>query len=487
MRRLFTFCLLLLGWLNTQAQTLTTNWMQSYPTLAFPSVNNGTGNGHESHLFPHPNGGYVIVSNWLKISHTDNQGVLIRSRNVTLPSNRSFNRDLKYTHDAQGNILVTGGKTILKATINGDTLWTRTFPGPEGSREFSTKMVTAPDGNCVMVYQYYRPSDDPRGGVFELHALKLNGMTGQIIWDTSLTPLVASIVASFTSSSNYFALEPALERRASGYFVFLLGSGTILLSEDGTTASLRSGVPCNPRDPTLYSRTNTTIVSNGNALFKLDDQGNTLKTGSRTAVDPNLASDLSSPNQSYGTGYCDMIEDDQNNIITSWMDWFHSGPGGFTTYSFKLRRVSFTTNIPSPVFGFSGYVEGQFRATFSPTGEYVILGRRSSSSSTSLIPTLTNVSSFTPLAAKTATISAGSLGLYPNPASARTSITVTLPTAAPSGHIGIYDVLGRAQGPSRAVSGSSVALPLPQLAAGLYVVRFTSPEGHTWTNRLTVQ
>jgi hypothetical protein len=287
---------------------------------------------------------------------------------------------------------------------------------------------------------------------------------------------MASIYPGGFNGYSYGA-SPALARRASGYFVFVTGGGgakMILLNDDGSIATVRASVggqwPLSVYSPSTRS---TVVMAN----VRLDDQGNTLAVATGSFGGGATGLNLNA-----------LAEDSQGSIITISTGYNNRGSGGNgVSYYLMLNRLNSNLEVTpgqNVYIPQASYNSGHWSIMVAPNGQYIIAGGP-------IVPgglpalTVAALPAYAPLAAKPATLRAGTLGLYPNPAAG--SITVQQP-AGQAGTVGIYDGLGRRCGAVQPVPAGAVAsVTLPQLAPGVYVVRFTTRNGQTYTDRLTVQ
>ncbi|MCC3155908.1 T9SS type A sorting domain-containing protein [Hymenobacter sp. 15J16-1T3B] len=453
---------------RTQAQT---TWIQNYPMTQSPFWDK---DGRFSFVGKHPSGDFLLVSNQVQngvqVQRIDAQGNTVWSKVTPIVrSGRAVYPNVKFSQDAQGNILITHPNGLAKLNLNGDTAWTRPFaPTGDPNGTIASIMLSGPDDNYLVVRQLYTEPVAGTPMLLEVRARKIDAATGQDIWNTDLTPLL--------TGTNYgsYGPWPKLARRSSGYFVFINGS-TISLPENGSAPTMSANTLGNI-STTLYTRVGTTIVAGSSQLRVLNDQGNVVATS------PSVSTSATG-------GFTALTEDTQGRIIGVMEGENSTAPGQGGDYVMSLLRFPSGLQLLENTLDLrltpTAFVGGsQFSVTVAPDGQYALGGAtytaRSRGGSRQM--TLALVPAFAPLATKA--LATGTLGLYPNPGAAQGSVTVHPPAA---GTLGLYDLLGRPCLPAQTVTGSAVILPLPELAAGVYVLRLNSPDGRNWTDRLTVQ
>ncbi|WP_227762322.1 T9SS type A sorting domain-containing protein [Hymenobacter sp. 15J16-1T3B] len=448
------------------AQTITPTWK-----ITTPQANTGwvDKDGESNHVTPLPGGGYLAICGKalgsqgnVFIARLTAQGSTLWTKATAVRLGQTLTGESNYTHDTQGNTIIADARGVIKLNANGDTTWTRKFSAAFSS--LATNPVIGGDGNYVVAFQQENTSTTPEA----LQVLKFDAATGQTLWTTSLN---AQLAATYPSGYSWYGCRPTLARRASGYFVFVTGntgSNVMLLNETGAYTGIHS-LPVNYSIATaVFSRSNTTLWSTGAAIYRLNDQG---ITTARSTVGSSV-----------------FAEDDQQNIILlRQSSYISGGPGSNATYyTFSVQRLDSALhsigNIQPINLGYDITSSFMYSLTCTPN-EYLIAGGSSLTSSSYL--TVASLPSLTALANKEK-VGIGALALYPTRTASGARITASVPVGT-TGQIGIYDVMGRQQGPRQPVSSASTTVAVPSLAAGIYVVRFTDKQGRTQTNRLQVE
>ncbi|MCC3156565.1 T9SS type A sorting domain-containing protein [Hymenobacter sp. 15J16-1T3B] len=439
-------------------------WVRNYQPPQF----NGT-----ACVGRHPGGGTVAVAGstngqTLTFIRNDEQGNLLSQRTTTV-SARNLD-DVQITQDTQGNFLVSHANGLMKLTPDGDTAWTRSFAHnlTPSSSVVTTKIMTGPDGNYVVGHRESVPASGSTPASLQLWARKYNAATGQLLWNTDITSLVAPLLTGSSPQA-----KTMLARRASGYFFFTEGN-VVLLSENGTSTGT-SPYFSDYAGVTVFSRSNTTVLS-GAFVWRVDDQRNVV--AGTTLPSDGLLTSLTEDNEGSFIGVISSISPP-------------GSPGGTPVYATKVVRIPASMQQSTLVglnFGASAFSDFQyFSIALSASGSYVVAGATlvSRTSGGSYQLTVASVPAFAPLATRPQTLDAGSLRVFPNPAAAGSLLTLRLPAFA--GELRVYDLLGRPCSSPLHVTGTSSTLAVPALAAGVYAVRFRSVDGRVWSDRLSVQ
>ncbi|UOQ66012.1 T9SS type A sorting domain-containing protein [Hymenobacter volaticus] len=187
------------------------------------------------------------------------------------------------------------------------------------------------------------------------------------------------------------------------------------------------------------------------------------------------------------------IENAQSNIVVSGTGFYPAGPGrGFSNapvehYTSNGNFIS-SRGFQTPVSGY-GQSDGSYTGLFSDAdGGYTIGGFASTTNKIRFSQLmLAKIASYNPLSQRKAT-SQHPLHVFPNPA-IDAHVELQLPTGFRDGEVLIEDMIGHLLWRQSVtnIRASTVAVPIGNLKAGVYLLRLVAGDGTVHQARLVRQ